>query len=133
MSRRWFCTPLERREVRSQRCDVESQRRDVGCFTLWNVATLHSHIATLPLFKAQIQFLLLSPLPSLPEPYCTPLSSAAHTPPHLSEFTPSPVGGHYFSLRPPHRHCHHHSLIPPPLSLSLSRAFHTTHWCPCLV
>ena len=63
-SRRWFCTPLESRDVGFQRRDVGfnhslerrdvgSQRHDVGCFPLWNVATLHSYVATLTLFKAK--------------------------------------------------------------------------------
>ena len=87
-SRRWFCTPLERCDLRYQRRDigfyhslerrdVGSQRHDVGCFPLWNVATLHSHVVTLhshvvtlALFKAKNTLILLLPLfPSLPEPY----------------------------------------------------------------
>ena len=58
-SRRQFVPPLERR-------DVGSQRRDVGCFPLWNIAKLHSHVATLTMFKAKPPLFLLLPCSLLP-------------------------------------------------------------------
>ena len=82
-SQRWFCTPLECR-------DVGSQRHDVGCFPLWNVAMLPSHVATLTLFKAKPPPFFSYPIPSLPEPWCTlcrpPCTNPCRTPlPYPSE------------------------------------------------
>ena len=159
MSRRWIRPPLERCDVGSQRrevifcsslehcdvgsqchnvsfnhslerCDVESQRRDVGCFPLWNVATLHLHVATWPCLRPKTPSFCSYPVPSYLKPTTSPSSSSLHPP--LSKSTPTPVGGHCFALRPPHCLCHRHSLITPNIPLSLYRAFPTTPWCPWL-
>ena len=127
MSRRHFCPSLERCDVGSQRRDVgfnhslerrdvESQRRDVGCFTLWNVATLHSHVVMLPLFKAKIHHILILP----PFPPC--LNPTAPHCRHHHTHTHTLAGIHSHTCRRPLFH-------PPTTSPPLPPPFfhHTDH------
>ena len=119
MSRPWFCTCLELRDVGSQRrnvdfyhslaCrDVGSQRRDVGCFLLWNVATLHPNVTTLPCLRPKNTFLFsltLLPLGLNPSAPCVAF-------PH--QILPASISiqseAIVLALRHHHRHCHHQFL-----------------------
>ena len=90
------------------RHDIGSQRCDVGCFILWNVATLHPNVATLPCLRPKITFLFaltLLPLGLNPSAPCVTFPNKI-LPATISIQSEAIV----LALRHHHRHCHHQFL-----------------------
>ena len=121
---------MERRDVGSQRRDVGFnhllEHRDVSCFPLWNVVTLHSHVAELAMFKATNTHILslplfppcLNPIAPFVVPIVVPTGIHSHRRPLFFPPTTSPI------LLPPFLHYHSTvpvSLLPHPALVSLTR------------
>ena len=137
-SRRWFFTSLERRDVGFQRRDVGfnhslerrdvgSQRRDVGCFPLWNIATLHPNVATLPFLRPKPTSFFSCFIPSWLKPM-HPVSPSCTTScrsplPHLSEAVVLPSDTITDTTTTIHYHCGSPYLAPstPSLGVRLSQ------------
>ena len=117
-----------------KRRDVGSQRRDVGCLPLWNIATLHPNVATLhpnvttlPCLRQKNTLIFALPLFPLFLNPSVPFLAPLHQP--LDESTPSRRRPLFCPPTP--------SLaLPPPVPstpispLSLSGTFHTKPRCP---